>query len=151
MCATEPSKKTINSEVLAPMSIRQTPSSRSSAEMVASAAAIDSRTVSVTSRPALFAQVTMLCCGACRAGGDVEIDFQAIADHTDGVVNAGLFVEDELLGQKVDDLAVGRERDGPGAIDGGAHVFSGDFAEARAQADAAAAVQTADVGPPLWR
>ena len=42
------------------MSRRQTPSSRSSAESVDSAAAMDSRTASETSRPARLAQVTML-------------------------------------------------------------------------------------------
>ena len=35
--------------------------------------------------------------GAGRAGGDVEIDFESIADHADRVVDAGLLVEDELL------------------------------------------------------
>src|SRR5271163_2999492 len=63
-------------------------------------------------------------------------------------MNAGLFIEDELLREEVDDLAVGLEKDGAGAIDGGAYVFAGDLAEARAQADAAAAVQAADVGTP---
>src|SRR5208337_3040050 len=42
----------------------------------------------------------------------------------------------------------GRKRDRPGAIDGGAHVFAGDLTEAGPQADAAPAVQAADVGPP---
>ena len=43
------------------MSSRQTPSSRSSAESVHSAAASDSSTASVTSSPARLAQVTVLC------------------------------------------------------------------------------------------
>ncbi len=84
--------------------------------------------------------------GAGRTGGDVEIDFEAIADHADGVVDAGLLVEDELLREEMDDLAVGRQRDGAGAIDGGADFFAGDLAHARAEADAATAVQAADVG-----
>ena len=61
VCATAPSKKTTRSLECAPISSRQTPSSRSSAERVASAAVIDSSTASVTSSPARLAQVTVLC------------------------------------------------------------------------------------------
>ena len=39
----------------------------------------------------------------------------------------------------------GGQRDGAGAVDGGADIFAGDFAHARAEADAATAVQAADV------
>ena len=81
-----------------------------------------------------------------RAGGDVQVDFQPIADHPHGVMNAGLLVEDELLGQQVEDFAIGRQGDGAGAIDGGADIVFGDFAQAGAEADAAAAVDAADVG-----
>ena len=61
VCATAPSKNTTRSLECAPMSSRQTPNSRSSAERVASAEAIDSSTASVTSRPARLAQVIVLC------------------------------------------------------------------------------------------
>src|SRR5271170_4972575 len=59
--ATAPSKKTTSSVEAAPISSRQAPSSRSSAETVASAAAMASNTVSETSKPALLAQVITLC------------------------------------------------------------------------------------------
>ena len=62
----------------------------------------------------------LLCAGG--AGGDVQIDFEAIADHAHGIVNAGLLVEDELLGEEVEDFAIGGEGDGAGAIDGGADI-----------------------------
>ena len=58
----------------------------------------------------------------------------------------GLLVEDELLGEQVQDFAIGGEGDGAGAIDGVADIVPGDFAEARAEADAATAVDAADVG-----
>jgi len=83
--------------------------------------------------------------GAGRTGGDVEVDFEAVADHANGVVDAGLLVEDELLGEQVDDLAIGRQRDGTGAVDGGADFFAGDLAHTRPEADATAAVEAADV------
>ncbi len=89
----------------------QTPSSRSSAEMVASAAAIASKTVSVTSRPARLAQVITLWYALRGAGGDVQIHLQAIAHHADRIVNARLLVENELLRQQVNHFAVGEASD----------------------------------------
>jgi hypothetical protein len=61
-------------------------------------------------------------------------------------MNAGLLVEDELLGEQVEDFAIRGQGDGTGAIDGGADIVFGDFAQAGAETDAAAAVDAADVG-----
>ena len=62
---------------------------------------------------------------AAGAGGEVEVDLEAVADHADGVVDAGLIVEDELLREEVQDFAVGREGDGAGAVDGCADLLRG--------------------------
>ncbi len=75
----------------------------------------------------------------------MQVDFEPSADHADGIVDAGLLVEQKLLRQQVDDFAVGGQGDGAGAIDCGADVFAGDLAQAGAEADAAAAVDAADV------
>ena len=37
----------------------------------------------------------------------MQVDLKPSADHANGVVDAGLFVEQKLLRQQVDDLAVG--------------------------------------------
>ena len=143
VCATAPSKNTTRSLECAPISSRQTPSSRSSAESVASAAAMDSSTASVTSRPARLAQVTVLCKRAAGAGGDVQIDFEPRADHADGIEDAGLIVDDELARQQVQDLAVGRTLDGARTLHGGAHIFARDLAHAAAELEAAVGVEAA--------
>lgn len=83
---------------------------------------------------------------AAGAGGEVEVDFELGADHADGVVDAGLVVEDELLGEEVQDFAIGGKCDGACAVDGGADLFAGDFAHAGAHGDAAARVDAANVG-----
>ncbi len=83
---------------------------------------------------------------AAGAGGEMQVHLELVADHADGVVDAGLLVEDELLRQEMEDLAVGRESDGAGAVDAGANLFAGDLAHAVAEADAATAVDAADVG-----
>ena len=75
----------------------------------------------------------------------MEVDLQAVADHADGVVDAGLVVEDELLGEEMEDLAVGGEADGAGAVDGRAHVLAGDLLHAAAHGDAALGVHALDV------
>ena len=71
----------------------------------------------------------LLCAGG--AGGDVQIDFEAIADHAHGIMNAGLLVEDELLGEEVEDFAIGGEGDGTGAIDGGADIVFANISRRR--------------------
>ena len=143
--ATEPSKKTTSSEVEAPMSRRQTPSSRSSADErgFRSGEGLEDGLGDFEAGLVDAGDDALLRAGG--AGGDVQIDFEAIADHADGIMNAGLLVEDELLGQQVQDFAIGGEGDGAGAIDGGADIVFGNFAEACAEADAAAAVDAADV------
>ena len=79
--------------------------------------------------------------GAAGAGGDVQVDFEAGADHAHGVEDAGLIVDDELARQQVQDFAIGRTLHGAGALDGGLHVFAGDFAHAAAQVEAAVGVE----------
>src|SRR3984885_1354962 len=76
----------------------------------------------------------------------MQIHLQPVADHADGVMNTGLLVENKLLRQQVNDLPIGGQRDGARAIDGGAYIFAGDFAQPVSQADAALAVDAAHVG-----
>ena len=123
-----PSKKTVSSVVLAPMSAMQTPSSRSSAERTASAAAMPSKTGVFHFEAGAVGAGDDGLRDAAGAGGEVEVHFELVADHADGVVDAGLIVEDELLREQVEDFAVGRKGDGAGAVDGGADLFAGDLA-----------------------
>ncbi len=83
-----------------------------------------------------------------RAGGrraDVHLHFQPRGHHADGIVNAVLVVEDVLLRQQVQDLAVGWQRDGAGAFHGEADILARDLARAPAERDAAAAVHAPQV------
>jgi hypothetical protein len=73
----------------------------------------------------------------------MQIDFEAIADHPYRIMDAWLFVEDELLWEQVQDFAIRRKRNRARAVDSGANIFARDFPEARAQADAASAVEAA--------
>ena len=83
--------------------------------------------------------------GAARTGGDVQVDFEAGADHAHGIEDAGLIVDDELARQQVQDLAIGRALHGAGTLDGGLHVFAGNFAHAAAQIETAVGVDAEDV------
>ena len=50
----------------------------------------------------------------------MQINFKLGADHADGVVDTCLIVQDEFLGQQVQNLAVWRKSHRAGTIDGGA-------------------------------
>ena len=82
---------------------------------------------------------------AAGTGGDVQIHFEARADHADRIEDAGLLVEDELARQQVENLAIGRQRDGARALDGGAHIVAGDLAHAVAQLESAVGVEPANM------
>ena len=56
--------------------------------------------------------------GRHRAGDDVHLDLQAHARHADRLPHAVLVVDDERLREHVDDLAVLRQVDGAGGLDG---------------------------------
>src|SRR5271166_826839 len=84
----------------------------------------------------------------CRRGtgsDHVHANFDLLAHQSSGIVDARLAVEDELLGQQVQRLAVVGQRDGACLFDGGANVIAADFARAVAQRNAAVAIDAANV------
>src|ERR1700761_4643442 len=75
----------------------------------------------------------------------MEVYLKTVADHSNRIVNARLLVQNELLRQQMDNLAVGGQRNRAGAIHGSADVFASDLAQTRSQADAAPAVHSANM------
>src|SRR5262245_1569657 len=66
--------------------------------------------------------------------------------HAERVVDSSLVVENEFLGKKMEDLAVGGERDRAGALDCLFDLVASDLARARAETDAAMRVHAPEVG-----
>src|SRR5262249_24924141 len=80
-----------------------------------------------------------------RAGDDVDFDLEAHARHAHRLANPILLVDDERLGQQVDDLAGLRQGDGPRCVDGALDVHRPDFAVLVADRDDTSAVDASDV------
>ena len=59
------------------------------------------------------------------AGDDVDVDLELDAVHAQRVLDAVLLVDDELLGDDVEDLPVGGDGDGLGLVDDPADVLAG--------------------------
>jgi hypothetical protein len=78
-------------------------------------------------------------------GDDVGVDLQAAPRHPDGVADAVLAVDGELLGQDVEDAPVTRDRDRPRCVDGPSDVLDADLATARGHRHHPAAVLRGDV------
>ena len=127
------------------MSARQTPSSRSSVRRTESAAAerLEDRVVDVNSGFVHGGDDVLR--GAGGGGHHVDAHFEARGHHAERIVDAGLIVENEFLRQQMENLAIGGQRDGAGAIDGLLDLVASDFARTRAQADAAMTVDAAHV------
>src|SRR5207249_10517917 len=70
----------------------------------------------------------------------MDVDFQALADHADGVTYAVLRIHDEFVRKNMKGFAVFGKSDVAGGIDGAAHVFALDVTRTVAQGDAAAAI-----------
>ncbi len=77
----------------------------------------------------------------------MDIDLEARAGHADRRADAVLLVDDEVLGQDVQDLAPGRQRHGLGRIDRPSHVLAGDLAVLAGDGNHATAVEPLDVRP----
>ena len=73
----------------------------------------------------------------------MDVGFEALADHADGVANAVLRVDQKFVRENVQDFAVFGKRDVAGGIDGAANVVAFDVARTMAEGDAAAAVDAA--------
>ena len=79
------------------------------------------------------------------ARDDVDVDFELDAVHPERVPDPVLVVDDELLGDDVDDLPVGRDRDGLGLFDDAFDVFPGNLPIFPGDRDHAPAVEALDV------
>jgi hypothetical protein len=75
----------------------------------------------------------------------MDVGFEALSDHADGVADSVLRIDREFMRQNVEDFAVCRKRDVASCIDGAAHIVTLDVARASAEADATAAVDAADM------
>src|SRR3984893_2669077 len=73
----------------------------------------------------------------------MNVGLEALADHADGIANAFLSVDEKFVRKNVQHFAIRRQADVTSGIDGTPHVFALDVARAMADADAAAAVDTA--------
>jgi len=78
-------------------------------------------------------------------GDDVHLGLEPHAAHADRVLDAVLVVDDELLRDHVDDLAVHRDGDRLGGLDDAFHVGGRDLVVLARDRDDAAAVDAADV------
>ena len=99
-------RKTISSVVPPPISSRQQPSSRSSCVRHASAEASGSSTVSSTTHAGAVHRGDDVLRGRGRGGDDVDVRFQALADHADRVADVVLRVEEKFLRQHVQHFAI---------------------------------------------
>jgi hypothetical protein len=75
----------------------------------------------------------------------VNVGFEALADHADGVANSVLGINCEFMWQDVKHFTVFGKRDVAGGIDGTADVVAFDISRAVAKRYTAAAVDPADV------
>src|SRR5271168_1525723 len=81
--------------------------------------------------------------GGAGSGDDVDVRFQALADHADCVADIILRVQRKFLREDVQDFAVFGQLHAAGGFDGAAHVVALHIARARAYGDAAAAIHAA--------
>ena len=75
----------------------------------------------------------------------MNVGFEALADHADGVADAVLAIENEFLRQDVENFAIFGKADIAGGFHGAADVFFLNVAGALAESDAAAAIYAANV------
>jgi len=75
----------------------------------------------------------------------MNVGFEALADHADGVADAVVRVDHEFVREDMKDLAVLGEGNVSRGVNGAANVFALDVARPMAEGHATAAVHTADV------
>ena len=78
-------------------------------------------------------------------GYEMDVGFEALADHADGVANAVLSIDHEFVRKDVEDFAVFRKRDVAGGIDGAANIVALDVASTVAKCYPAAAIDATDM------
>src|SRR6185312_15294800 len=81
------------------------------------------------------------------SGNDVSVHLQPHADHANGVLDAALFIDNELLRQKMDSLTIRRQRHRACPLNRLTHVVAIDLARTRTKRNASTAVEAADVRP----
>src|SRR5215467_5470047 len=83
--------------------------------------------------------------GAVCRGHHVDADLETRSHHAERIVHARLIVENKLLGEKVKNLAIGRQRDGARALDGLLDLVASDFAGTSTEAETSVRVDAANV------
>ena len=80
------------------------------------------------------------------AGHDVDVDLEPRSGHPHRIVDAVLFIDHEILGQHVQDLASARQADRASRLDGPPHVVARDFPVLAGDRHDTPAVEAFDVG-----
>src|SRR5215472_1281586 len=80
-----------------------------------------------------------------RRSDDVNVGYQALANHADGIANVVLHIHDEFVRENVENFAVLGKRNVARGVHGTADVFAFDVARALTQCDSASAVHAAHV------
>jgi len=83
--------------------------------------------------------------GGNRPGDDVDFSFEAHTGHADGIADAALVVDDELLRQDMDHLAVERQRHSAGRFDDPADILFADLIVLAGDSHHAASIDAADM------
>ena len=68
----------------------------------------------------------MILRGGDGRGDDVNVGFEALADHADGVADAVLRIDEKFMRQHVEHFAIFGKRDVARRVDGAAHIFAFD-------------------------
>ncbi len=80
-----------------------------------------------------------------RRRDDVDIYFQALPNHADGIADVVLVIDQKLLRQHVQDFAILRKGDGSSGVHGAPHVFLFDIPRPGAERNSATAVHAAQM------
>ena len=145
VCRIAPPPKSARSVVPPPMSTRQTPRSFSSSMSTAWLEASCSRTMSSTSRPQRCTHLTMFWAALAAPVTMCTWDSSRTPRHPDRFPDPVLVVDDELLGEDVQDLLVGRNRNRARGVDDAVDVAVADLAVANRHDPLR--VEAADVTP----
>ncbi len=141
-----PRSKMATSVVPAPMSISPTPSSRSSGVRTEALVAIWLRTISSVATPGPLDAALEVLEGGDGRGDDVDVDLELDAAHAQRVLDPVLLVDDELLGDDVDDRAVRRDGQRLRLVDDPLDVLPGDLPVLAGDGHDAPRVEALDVG-----
>ena len=83
--------------------------------------------------------------GGHRSRDDMHVYFQLLSDHSDGIADVVLVIDQKILREHVQDFAIVGQGDGARGVHGTAHVLFLDIARASAQRNAASAIHAAYV------